>query len=330
MRIRQERQLNPVQDEVLALTAVVRPIILGVLYSLKLEIVKELRGHENITLRMLTRVYNPGDGDCGICFEYAVHDALNRKEPKVIDRIESALKHCRVGGNTTKSILFGAEKSGALQLIDTAKEDLTDDSSLLYGTAGRPAKLKRHLSSLVAAFKNARTRRALPYSIGGLWKADLFIGSPDTDKWVGTSVKNNLAALEGAKGLRIGIVPTKQGRTDRVRKDESKNLIICPLGYDGEFMQTFYEGWQIVQALVAAKGEIPDDASLPLPAHRQVARMLSQRKEFPVLDVVRAIGPFAQPELLETKDKQVGVLDLKGETTTDMLVAPLSRKVNIS
>jgi hypothetical protein len=46
-----------------------------------------------------------------------------------------------------------------------------------------------------------------------------------------------------------------------------------------------------------------------------------------VLEVVEGIAPSAQPELLETNDKQVGVQDLRGETSTDMLVAPLSRSV---
>jgi hypothetical protein len=39
LRIHQERQLNPVADEVAALTAVVRPILKGVLYALKNDIV---------------------------------------------------------------------------------------------------------------------------------------------------------------------------------------------------------------------------------------------------------------------------------------------------
>ena len=46
MQIRQERQLNPVSDEVLALTAVVRPILMGVLYALKEDIVREAGGRE--------------------------------------------------------------------------------------------------------------------------------------------------------------------------------------------------------------------------------------------------------------------------------------------
>lgn len=42
LRIHQERQLNPVADEVLALTAVVRPILSGVLYGLKADVAAEL------------------------------------------------------------------------------------------------------------------------------------------------------------------------------------------------------------------------------------------------------------------------------------------------
>jgi hypothetical protein len=133
------------------------------------------------------------------------------------------------------------EKTGTQQLIDTASDVLTDDSRLLYGTRGQPAKLKRHLSLMAGAFRNRLTRLALPYSIRGLWKADLFVGYTDAERWVATTVKINPNQLEGAGGLRIGIVPTRQGTSDKVREDESKNIIICPLHHDEDFMQTFYE-----------------------------------------------------------------------------------------
>jgi hypothetical protein len=274
MRIRQERQINPIGDEVLALVAVVRPILTGVLYALKTDIVASVGGYEQVPLKLLTRLYKPGDGDCGICFEYAVHDAMNRNDEKVLDRVTTAIKLCKVKGTDTKSILFGAEKSGSLQLIDTARQILTEDSRVLYGTKGQPAKLRSYLNKIVGAFKNRNTRNGLPYSIRGLWKADLFIGCSDSDRWVGTTVKNNPSQLEGAQGLRIGIVPTKQGRKDLVRKDDMKNLIICPLLHDGDFMQCFYEGWQIVQAFIGSDGFLPKEVMLPRPAHREVARML--------------------------------------------------------
>ena len=93
MQIRQERQLNAIADEVLALTAVVRPILTGVLYALKDDIVRQAGGRANISLAMLARLYRAGDGDCGICFEYAVHDAMRRGDPRVIERVNDAIHY---------------------------------------------------------------------------------------------------------------------------------------------------------------------------------------------------------------------------------------------
>jgi hypothetical protein len=160
--------------------------------------------------------------------------------------------------------LFGLEKSGALQLIDSIGDVITRDARILAGTPGRPPKLRKHLNKIVGAFRNRRTRPALPYSIRGFWKADLVVGYPDAERWVGTSVKINPAQLEGAPGLRIGIVPTRQGRTDRVRLDENRNLVICPLHHDEDFMQVFYEGWRIVQAFIQADANVPREVALPL------------------------------------------------------------------
>lgn len=325
MQVREQRQQNPVSDEVLALTAVVRPILTGV-YALKADIVKEAGGYENVKLKMLPRLYNAGDGDCGICFEYAVHEAISRGDARVIERIEDAARLCNVSGTAPpRSILFGLEKTGTQQLIDTASNVLTDNSRLLYGTRGQPAKLKRHLSLLAGAFRNRQTRLALPYSIRGLWKADLFVGYTDVERWVATTVKINPSQLEGAAGLRIGIVPTRQGSSDKVRKDENKNLVVCPLHHDEDFMQTFYEGWRIVQAFIDAKGEMPREVLLPRPAHREVARILVERREHPVVEVVDAIAAFSQPGLLVTEPKQVGTTILAGQANTDLLIAPLSR-----
>jgi hypothetical protein len=327
MDIREQRQLNPVADEVAALIAVVRPILTATLYALKREVVKEAGGYENVKLFMLPRLYTAGDGDCGICFEYAVHEAISRRDPRVLERIEDAATLCKLNGQSPpRSILFGLERTGTQQLIDTAGNILTNDSRLLYGTRGQPAKLKRHLGQIAGAFRNRKIRLALPWSIRGLWKADLFIGYTDVERWVATSVKINPADLEGAAGLRIGIVPTKQGTSDAVRRDESKNLIICPLHHDHDFMETFYLGWQIVQAFIKAKGDMPKEVLLPRPAHRQVAQALVDRRDFPVVDVVEAIEAFAQPHLLTTDSRKVGTTTLTGQSNTDLVIAPLSRE----
>src|SRR5262249_15404904 len=152
-------------------------------------------------------------------------------------------------------------------------------------TKGQPAKLRKHLSTIAGAFKNRKTKPALPHSIRGLWKADLFVGYADSDRWVGTTVKINPNNLEGAAGLRIGIVPSKQGRLDKVRLDETKNLVICHLHHDQDFMQIFYEAWRIVQAFIDADAQVPKEIVLPKPTDREVARILEERRAFSVVEV---------------------------------------------
>ena len=121
-------------------------------------------------------------------------------------------------------------------------------------------------------------------------------------------MKINAAALEGARGLRIGIVPSREGISDAIRQDGTRNLVICPLPYDGSFMEIFYLGWEVVQQFLAADAYLPKEVNLPRPAQRQVARYLSDRREFDVLSVVDALSPLAQPELLETHEAAADVV----------------------
>src|SRR3990172_8880576 len=107
LQLRLQFQQNAVADVVSAVTAVVGPILEGVLYALKADVVAEVGGYDNVKLRMLPRLYRQGDRDCGICFEYAVHEALNRGEPSVLERIHDAMKvYCGVPGSVPASILF--------------------------------------------------------------------------------------------------------------------------------------------------------------------------------------------------------------------------------
>lgn len=327
MQLRLQFQQNQVADEVSAITAVVRPILEGVLYALKQDVVAEVHGYDNVKLKMLPRLYRHGDRDCGICFEYAVHDALINGEPSVTERVDDAIrKFCGIQGQIPGSILFGAEKTGALNLINTAKERLTDESRLLAGNRGQPAKLKHHIDSIAAAFRKKEARQTLPWSISGLWKADLFLGFTDVDKWVGTTVKINPEQLEGAQGLRIGIVPARGGQDDNIRRDEMRNLIICPLPHDHSFMEVFYNGWSVVRQFIAADAHVPREVALPRHADRQVALFLAERREFPVVDVIDALRPLSQPQLLKTEEQSpqlVSRRETNPEVETGALVSPM-------
>lgn len=151
---------------------------------------------------------------------------MRRRDPMVLERIESALHLCRVPGEAFDSILFAVEKTGSEQLIDTARELITSESRLLSGTRGRPARLHRHIEGIARAFRRPAARDPLLYIISGVWKADLFLGATDTDRWVATTVKVNADHLEGARGLRLGVVPVRQGTTDAPHLDERRNLIV--------------------------------------------------------------------------------------------------------
>lgn len=319
-------QTNEVNSEYEALFSVIHPILTGLAFSLKKEIVESVGGYGKITLETFTRLYVPGDGDCGICFEYAVHDAIVNKNPDVLNRIDSALsKYCKIKGDIPSSILFGAEKSGQIQFIDSVMEHLTDNSLLLTGDRGQPIKLKKHINGVVSALSRPQDRAKLPNSINGLWKADLFVGSTNIDKWVGTTVKINPKQIESARGLRLGIVPSTQGKSDKIHKHETKNLIICPVPYDESFMEIFYEGWGIVREFIKAHGAMPKEINLSNSLDRLVCKELVSRSKFPVLEVIEVLKGMGQPHLLqvETSDATITTSSDK-ETKINRIVTPVS------
>ncbi len=323
MRIRKEIQLSEVSDEVSALFAMVRPILKGLLYSLKREHVDDVGGYRAIKLDTMFRLYRSGDGEVGICFEYAVHDAINVRSPQILDRIQTALSLCRIGGDLPSSLLFGAEKTGALSLVSSIKSQLTDDSRLLSGTRGQPAKLRKHIDAVAASFRKLQYRDLLPYSICDTWKADLFIGQPTTDQWVATTIKINPSTLQGGRGLRIGIIPMHQGTSDSVRKDDSKNLIICPLPYDRSFMELFYRSWIIVKTLMNSGCNMPSETMLPVPPDRFVCHELVQRGRFRVIDVIEALDIFSQSHLLSRDNEKIAEYATEVATIDNLRSDPL-------
>lgn len=324
-------QKNDVMSEYEALFSVIYPILEGLALSLPKESVKHVGGYENITLSLFTDLYRPGDGDCGICFEYAVHNAILDKNPEILNRIDSVLtKFCKIKNGDPTSILFGAEKNGTLQLIDSVASHLTNESQLLPGTKGQPVKLKRHIQGVVNAFRKEDARQKLPSSINGLWKADLFIGKTEPDKWIGTTVKINPAQLEAARGLRLAIVPAKfnQNKSDKIYKHETKNLIVCPVPYDKSFMEIFYEGFGIVREFIKAHGKMPKEINLPSSLDRLVCKELVNRANFPILDVVEVLKGMGQPYLMEIENKSANldITTVISQTKLNKIIAPISTK----
>ncbi len=121
------------------------------------------------------------------------------------------------------------------------------------------------MSAAAAAFRRKGVGSGLPQSISGLWRADLFLGSPEADRWVGTTVKINRAHLEGDRGLRVAVVPASEGKSVKIYKDEGRDLVVCPLPYDGSFVETFYKAWGVVSQFLAADARVPKEVALSRP-----------------------------------------------------------------
>jgi hypothetical protein len=276
---------------------------------------------------MLGRLRKEGDGDCGIAFEYAMHDAVISHEPPVAERVADALSKCGVSGNDPASILFAIEKSGAQELISTEPSLVMENSPVLLSEGRRPVGLREYLIAMGAAFRLPGALLNLAQSIRGLWKTELFLGSTDRDQWVSAGVHMNPSSLRAAKAPRIAIIPNVPGHSDAVKLDEQKNVVTCPVPYDGSFIRIFNEGWRVVQALCASDFEMPSASDIPSPVHREVARIFVERREFPIADVLEAIRMFAQPGLLTSSTGVVPNVPF-GTTAlpaTSVMITPIAR-----
>ena len=220
---------------------------------------------------------------------------MQRNDALVVDRVNDALRLCRVPGHDLTSLLFGAEKTGSQQIIETAKDVLTSDSSLLYGRGGGPSSSRATSPVSPRHSGDPPREHGSLQSISGVWRADLFLGTLDEQKWVGTTVKIKASDLTGATGLRVGIHPLKEGESDRPRLDEKRNLVLCPLHHDGSFMELFYRAWVLIETFLAADAKLPHEAALPEGPRRHVARELHKRREFTVLDVMAWLEGIGQP-----------------------------------
>lgn len=301
MRILNSIQREAISDPVRSKIAMAVPILRATLHSLKRDRIERLGGLERITLVDLAREFRQGDGDIGICFEYAVHEAILNDDPLIGPLASEVLESfCNIRGGAS-SILFGPEKEGVIPILETVQDSLTDDSIVHVGNRGRPPKLKRYVPRIINAFRRHEARNKLPRSISGIWKADLFLGNQESEMWVGTTIKSNAAHLESARGLRIGIYP-KRNAADDPRLDEELNLIRLPLPYDKDFMELFYKAFNLTRAFFRADARIPRPVELPDSEDRFVAQELEARRDFPLTDSLNALSSMGQVNLIQVLD----------------------------
>jgi len=141
LALQTEFQNASISDALRATIALGLPVLKGILFALKADRAERLGGYAALTLYDLAREYREGDRDCGICFEYAVHDALTSQHPLIYPMVSTVLDEFCGLRSGAQSILFGAEKSGKWSLINTSQGLITEDSRVLSGGIGQPPKV---------------------------------------------------------------------------------------------------------------------------------------------------------------------------------------------
>ena len=300
MKLQIDTQIGFVADETRSKFAICSSIIKGFLFSLKRERIERLGGYEKVTLWDIAReTRTESDGDCGICLEYALHDSISQRNPLVWPIVSEALNDfCKIKDGA-HSILFGAEKNNYIDLINSNSHYINPQTRILHGTPGKPVYLERYMEAITKSIYSAPARELLPQSIRGLWRADLFVGSPNTNQWVGTTLKINKDALKGDTGLRLGMYPEKR-RGERIEYNERLNLIMCPIPYDGHFMEAYYKSYGIMRAIIHSDCNMPPPVLLADSGDRYIADELIKRKNFPALEISQALTVLGQPGLIAT------------------------------
>ena len=314
------KQIAPIGDIYQAQCTLIAACLEAMLHTVAAERADWAQGAERMTLEQLAYFRNDRhEGEYGICWEYAIHDAIVKKDPLIHNLVSEVLEgECKIKmKDGAQSILFGPEKGHKVPILKSREDVLNEDSRVLVGKAGKPPQLKKHLADLRKAASSIPAREKLPKSIEGLWKADLFLGDPAPNQWVGVTAKTNPGEFEAANGLRLGVYPMllHTGEKQVVRKDDEKNLILVALPYKDSFSEQFYLAMSFVRRFLSQKLSV-DEKVVPHAVQLTIAAMLVRMKGDPVYTVCRYLreeGSRIVDETTITEEQVKHVLDLSGD-----------------
>lgn len=307
-------QKEPIEEYGRALYAVGRSILRAHLDSLSSDDLTDLNCEiGDVTLRQLAKIVRLGrdKGGRGDGFEWAVHEAILGKEGRVTEPISHALSKASQYNKKDiepTSLLFGQERARYLGFTEAVVTDAGEDALLIPGLRGRPFKFGPHVAT---AAQGQQAEENLPDRVKKIWKTDLFISGIDSNRHFATTVKSNIAALEGGRGLRLAVVPESPGGNPAgVRFDQEKQLWIVSLADPNGFMGLFDDGYRAVARAIATMGKHEKDPYYATKPSAKGVRLQEQLEKFAsvkVLEVEGALNEAAQQNLTSTENRLVSV-----------------------
>jgi hypothetical protein len=279
---------GPVAGGVLGLLGVVRPVLVGLLSGVKRGDLAG-GGRDAVGLGELAGLACPGDAELDVCFKHAVAAGICGGDPLVGGRVRETLaRFCGVSVRDATAILCVAGGEGSVGMLRAARGLVTGRSCLLAGVGVEPVNLGVYFEGIARAFRNPAARGVLPGRIAGVCMADLLVGRAHSDVWVAVMVCRDARCLVRARGVCLAVVEAEHAQRDVPYWDARRNLVVCPLAYEEDFMQVFYEAWRVVWAFLDAGARLPGRTVLQQPAHRAAAGLLEAHRELPVAEAVDA------------------------------------------
>jgi hypothetical protein len=326
-------QDNPIDEYGRALYAVARSIFRALIDSITTEDLTDLNCDlKDVTLRQLSKIarLDRDKGMKGDGFEWAVHEAILGKEPRVCDYISTALRKASrlVSTDNPNSLLFGYERAKYLGFLDATVSNAGSNPLILPDGSGRPYKFDKWVSK---AAKGKAAEPELTDRIKKIWKTDLFITGGDDEKYFATTIKSNYAQLEGGKGLRLGIVPQsrRKGHQPGVAYSDKHGLWLITLPDPDGFTGLYRDAYIAVARAICTMGKQVKPAYYTAPSAK-AQKLQDQLEKYPtakILEIEHELDKASQQKLVKVSERLVSVnapswLHIKESATQLISVKP--------
>lgn len=306
-------QNAPIDEYGRALYAVARSILRALIDSLTIEDLGDLNTPlDQVRMRQLAKVarLDRDKGMRGDGFEWAVHEAILGKEPRVLDPLAYALRKASqfIKDAEPTSLMFGHERARYLGFLDAVVQDAGNDAYLLPEGSGRPFRFGPWVA---AAAQGQSAEPHLATRIKKIWKTDIFLSAVDDPRYFAATVKSSAALLEGGAGLRIGIVPesSQVPEWSGVKYSKSHKLWVVTLADPNGFMGLFNDSYNAVARAICTLGKHTPPVYYTKPSAKG-SRVQEQIEKYPdatALDIEAALNEAAQQDLVTAQEKLVGV-----------------------
>ena len=303
-------QRAPVDEYGRALYAVARSITRALYDQVGSEDLTDLNtAREDITLRQLAKLsrLDRDKGMFGDGFEWAVHEAVLGGEWRVTERVDAALRRASPSfKNLDKptSLLFGHERAKYLGFLEATIAGAGTEARLLPDGRGHPFAFAAWVP---VAAKGYAAEGELPDRIQKIWKTDLFLGSNDASRYIGTTIKSNWHQLEGGPGLRIAVVPEAKDLPSGVHRRQG--LWVAALPDPQGFMGLYNDAYRAVASAIDSLGKHDRGKYFEKPS-AQAQKVQAQLEKYPtakVVEIEHALNEAAQQDLVAVEKQLVSV-----------------------